>query len=355
VLSSPAGRRNGRSLSPGCDKIACRKRTRKDAGTKELEDLARAFSASRCLVTGGAGFIGSNLARVLLAAGCEVTVVDDFSTGKREHLPVADRLTVVAGDLCTLPELAELVARSDYVFHLAAQVGNVRSLAETERDAATNVLGSVRLLCACRNAGVRRIVYSSSSATFGEAQRLPIDEAHPQSPASFYALSKLTAERYACLAAELWGVPAVSLRYFNVFGLPMEDSEYTGVISIFFNRLWAGQPLVIYGDGDQFRDFIHVGDVVQANLLAALHGRPGGVYNIGTGVATTVRDLAEAMIEVTGRSAEIVHREPRAGEVSKSVADTSRARDELGYRPRFDLRRGLTEMWLSFADRGRGV
>lgn len=312
-----------------------------------MQDLAPEFLPSRCLVTGGAGFIGSNLTRALLAAGCDVTVVDDFSTGKREHLPVSDRLTVVAGDLGSLPELPVLVARSDYVFHLAAQVGNVRSLDETERDAATNVLGSVRLLRACRDTAVRRLVYSSSSATFGEARRLPIDEAHPQSPASFYALSKLTAERYACLAAGLWGVPAVSLRYFNVFGLPMEESEYTGVISIFFHRLLSGEPLVIYGDGGQLRDFVHVGDVVQANLLAALRGRPGGVYNIGAGAPTTIRQLAETMIEITGRAAEVVYREPRAGEVRESLADISLARSELGYQPRFDLRRGLAEMWRS--------
>ncbi|HYN23189.1 MAG TPA: NAD-dependent epimerase/dehydratase family protein [Thermoanaerobaculia bacterium] len=314
---------------------------------KELEDVVRAFPVSRCLVTGGAGFIGSNLTRSLLAAGCEVTVLDDLSTGKREHLPAAERLTVVEGDLCTMADLPVLVRRADYVFHLAAQVGNVRSLNETERDAATNVLGSVRLLCACREVGVRKLVYSSSSATFGEAERLPIDEAHSQSPASFYALSKLTAERYTRLAAELWGLPAVSLRYFNVFGLPMEDSEYTGVISIFFNRLRAGEPLIIYGDGEQVRDFVHVGDVVQANLLAALHGRPGGVYNIGTGVSTNVCQLAEAMIEIAGRSTEITHRDARAGEVRRSLADISLASGELGYRPLFDLRRGLVEMWRS--------
>jgi len=314
---------------------------------KELEDVVRAFPVSRCLVTGGAGFIGSNLTRSLLAAGCEVTVLDDLSTGKREHLPASERLTVVEGDLCTMADLPALVRRADYVFHLAAQVGNVRSLNETERDAETNVLGSVRLLCACREVGVRKLVYSSSSATFGEAERLPIDEAHSQSPASFYALSKLTAERYTRLAAELWGLPAVSLRYFNVFGLPMEDSEYTGVISIFFNRLRAGEPLIIYGDGEQVRDFVHVGDVVQANLLAALHGRPGGVYNIGTGVSTNVCQLAEAMIEITGRSTEITHRDARAGEVRRSLADISLASGELGYRPLFDLRRGLVEMWRS--------
>jgi UDP-glucose 4-epimerase len=322
--------------------------------TRDLEDVVRAFPASRCLVTGGAGFIGSNLTRALLAAGCEVTVVDDFSTGKREHLPASDRLTLVEGDLCTLPELPALVASAEHIFHMAAQVGNVLSLAKPERDAETNVLGSVRLLTACRNAAagggtLRKLVYSSSSATFGEAERLPIDEAHPQVPASFYALSKLTAERYAVLAAGLWGVPAVCLRYFNVFGLPMEDSEYTGVISIFWKRLFAGEPLIIYGDGGQVRDFVHVGDVVRANLLAALYGHPGGVYNIGTGVATDVRQLAAAMLEVSGRDVAIEYRDARAGEVRRSLADISLARRELGYEPRFDLRRGLAEMWRSLA------
>jgi UDP-glucose 4-epimerase len=307
----------------------------------------RSFPPSRCLVTGGAGFIGSNVTRVLIAAGCTVTVIDDFSTGRREHLPASDRLTVVVGDLCALPELAELVARADYVFHLAARVGNLRSLGEPEEDAATNILGTVRLLNVCRRAAVRRLVYSSSSATFGEARQLPMGETHPQSPASFYALSKATAEHYARLGADVWGVPAVSLRYFNVFGLPVEQSEYTGVISSFFTRLLNGAPLVIYGDGHQVRDFVHVTDVVQANLLAACHGCPGGVYNIGTGVPTSIRQLAEAMIEVTGRPAEIVNREPRRGEVRESLADISRARSELGYEPRVDVRRGLAEMWGS--------
>ncbi len=312
-----------------------------------MQDAAQAHPATRCLVTGGAGFIGSNLTRALLAAGNEVTVLDDFSTGRRDHLPESDRLQVVAGDLCSLPELRDVVASSEYVFHLAAQVGNVRSLTETERDAATNVLGTVRLLQACRDAPVARVVYSSSAATFGEARQLPIGEAHPQDPESFYALSKLTGERYALLAAALWGVPAVCLRYFNVFGLPMEDSEYTGVISIFFNRLLQGEPLVIYGDGRQVRDFVHVSDVVEANLLAASRGRPGGVFNIGTGVSTSIRQLAELMRDVTGRQVEILERAPRAGEVRESVADIALARAGLGYLPRCDLRRGLAEIWRS--------
>lgn len=307
------------------------------------------FAPARCLVTGGAGFIGSNLTRALLAAGCEVTVVDDLSTGKREHLPADPRLTLVAADLVSWRGLPRLLARTDYVFHLAAQVGNVLSLTRTERDARTNVLGTVRLLAACRGTGVKKLVYSSSSATFGEAQRLPIDEDHPQQPESFYALSKLTAERYAGLAAELWGAPAVSLRYFNVYGLPMEDSEYTGVISIFCGRLQRGEALIVYGDGGQVRDFVQVGDVVRANLLAALRGRPGAVYNIGTGVATSIAELARTMREVAGREVDVLTQPARAGEVRRSVADIGRARRELGYEPGIGLRQGLEEIWRSLS------
>src|SRR5687767_10751023 len=228
-------------------------------------ELAAGFLGRRCLVTGGAGFIGSNLTRALLGGGAQVTVVDNFATGRRENLPDHANLTLVKADVTTWPGLAAAAASSDHVFHLAAQVGNVKSITMTEEDAATNVLGSVRLLKSCRGTGVKRVVYSSSSAIFGEAERVPIGEDHPQRPASFYALSKMTGEKYALLAASLWEVPTVCLRYFNVYGTPMEDNEYTGVISIFANRLAAGEPLVIYGDGEQFRDFVSVRDVVQAN------------------------------------------------------------------------------------------
>ena len=314
-----------------------------------LDRVAREIASARCLVTGGAGFIGSNLARSLLATGARVTVFDNLSTGKRDHLPAADGLTVVEGDLATYPGLAELVSEVDYVFHLAARVGNVRSIEDPVGDAATNVLGSVRLLHACRGSGVRKIVYSGSSATFGEAQHLPIDERHPQNPVSPYALSKLTAERYMTIAAALWGTPAVTLRYFNVYGLPMERNEYTGVISIYFERLAAGRPLAIYGDGEQYRDFVFVQDVVQANIRAALRGAVGGIYNVGTGVETTIRRLAETMMEVTGRRPEIQTFPARAGEVQRSVADISLARAELGFAPVFSLRAGLETMWRELA------
>jgi UDP-glucose 4-epimerase len=310
-------------------------------------ELQHSFAAARCLVTGGAGFIGSNLSRTLLEFGAHVVVFDDFSTGRRDHLPEHPRLHVVENDLSQCPSLEDFTNRVDYVFHMAAQVGNVKSIEAPLRDAETNVLGTVRLLEACRRAPIKRFIYSSSSAIFGEADHLPINEDHPPNPLSFYAVSKLTAEKYVRLSAGLLSIPTVSLRYFNVYGTPMEDSEYTGVISIFMRRLEESRPLVIYGDGTQVRDFVHVDDVVQANLRAACHGGTGGVYNIGTGQSTSVRELAEMLIDLTSRPVPIHHAEFRAGEVRRSVADISRARAELGFSPVHGLREGLSRVLLS--------
>lgn len=310
-----------------------------------MEVVEGKWVGKRCLVTGGAGCIGSNLVRRLLAEGAIVTVVDNLATGRLEYLPIDDRLRVVTGDLGVISELPALVAEAEYIFHLAAQVGNVKSISQPESDAQTNIVASVRLFNACRAAGGRRIVYSSSSAIFGEAEELPISETHPQRPASFYALSKLTAEKYALLAASLWQLPVVCLRYFNVYGWPIERNEYTGVIAIFFDRLQHHQCLTIYGDGRQIRDFVYVEDIVQANLRAALYGKPGAVYNIGTGQPTTIEELAQMMRQVTGQAVDIVYRPGRAGEVRESLAAIELACRELGYTPQYDLQRGLTELW----------
>jgi UDP-glucose 4-epimerase len=309
-----------------------------------LGDLQLTFDGARCLVTGGAGFIGSNLTRELLRLGATVTVVDNFSTGRREHLPVADGLRTIEADIARYDQLKAVAESSDYVFHLAACVGNVKSIAAPGVDAEANILGTVRLIEACRGTRVRRIVYSSSSAIFGEAEIMPIGEEHPQRPASFYALSKMTGERYMRLAADLFGLPTVCLRYFNVYGLPMEDNEYTGVISIFLQRLERGSPLTIYGDGRQVRDFVHVSDVVQANLRAARAGRTGGVYNIGTGTGTSITSLAELLAELTSRPASITYADFRAGEVRNSTADITRARAELGFAPAHSTRSGLAAL-----------
>ena len=300
------------------------------------------LNAARCLVTGGAGFIGSNLVRALAAAGASVTVLDDLSTGSPDNIADCD-VKFVRGSVVDSPQLRELVRGSDYVFHLAAQVGNVKSIEQPVSDAQSNIIGTVRVLEAARDSAVKKIVYSSSSAIFGEAERLPIDELHPQRPASFYALSKQTGEKYALLASSLWKVPAVCLRYFNVYGYPSEESDYSGVISIFFRRLSEGQPLIIYGDGEQSRDFVYVLDVVDALMRAATTGTPGEVYNIGTGKASTINDLAAATMDVAGRTVAIEKRDARAGEVRHSVADVTKAQRELGFQARWDLRAGLRD------------
>jgi UDP-glucose 4-epimerase len=298
-----------------------------------------------CVVTGGAGFIGSNLARCLVAAGARVTVLDNLATGRAENLPRSAELTLVVDDICTTERLPALVADTDYVFHLAAQVGNIKSIECPETDAMTNVVGSVRLYKSCQGSRIKKLVYASSSAIFGEAEEMPIRECHPQKPASFYALSKLTAEKYALMAAELWGVPAVCLRFFNVYGLPMVQNEYSGVIPIFLGRLRDSHPFRIYGDGRQVRDFVHVQDVAQAVMLAAVQAPAGSTYNIGSGVPTTILSLAETLSRLAGVRPEVVYDDFRAGEVRQSLADISKARRELAYEPRYDLERGLTEIW----------
>jgi UDP-glucose 4-epimerase len=308
----------------------------------------RSFRGRTCLVTGGAGFIGSNLTRALSGAGAEVIVLDDFSVGRRAHLPQSGNIRIVEADLRTYPDLESLIRPCDFVFHLAAQVGNVKSIADAAGDASINVGGSVRLFQACRDAAkLAKIVYSSSSAIFGEAQVLPIREGHPTAPASFYALSKLTAERYALMARDLWGIPVVCLRYFNVYGLPMEHNEYTGVISIFMDRIADERPLTIYGDGSAVRDYVHVSDVVQANMRAAAAGRPGEVFNVGTGQPTSVLELANAVMRAAGRRVPIEHQGERPGEVRRSLADISVIRDVLGYAPSVVLDDGLRTMWTT--------
>lgn len=318
--------------------------------TVDEASLREAFKGRQCLVTGGAGFIGSNLVRFLLDSGARVAVIDNMVTGRPEHLPPDPRLTIVERDICTAG-VADSASDSDYVFHLAAQVGNVKSLDKTLEDAQTNILGTVRLLQAGRGGAPRKIVYSSSSAIFGEAESLPVGEAHPKRPASFYALSKQTGEQYSLLAHSLWGVPAVCLRYFNVYGLPAEDNEYTGVISIFMRALEGDGPLTIYGDGQQSRDFVYVKDVVQALARAAVSATPGEVFNIGTGKATSITGLAQALCRIAGKDPEILYRDSRAGEVLHSVADITKARRELGYEPRYDLDTGLREMWSASRER----
>ncbi|MBM4149259.1 MAG: NAD-dependent epimerase/dehydratase family protein, partial [Lentisphaerae bacterium] len=233
----------------------------------------------KALVTGGAGFIGSGVVRLLLENGASVRVLDNFSTGWRENLAGLD-VDLIDGDVRDRARIADWVDGVDTVFHLAACIGNVKSLGDPWVDSEINVLGTVNLLEAARKAGVKKLVYSSSAATFGELKTMPIAESHPQEPDSPYGVSKLAAEKHCLCFGRIYGMTVVCLRYFNVYGINQRFDAYGNVIPIFAQRLHSVEPLLIYGDGEQTRDFVNVRDVARANWLAATRARASGVYNI---------------------------------------------------------------------------
>ena len=302
---------------------------------------------SRCLVTGGAGFIGSHLVTVLSERGAQVTVLDDMSTGRPENLPKG--VTLIRGDVRDQRAVAQSVRGQHYVFHLAAQVGNVLSEEDPLANMEINVGGSIRVFEEARKARVKRIVYAASSAALGEAEYLPQNEEHPCHPFSPYGVSKLSAEQYGLSLHRVHGLPFVALRFFNVYGPRQGSTEYGNVIPIFLRRLQDGKPLRIFGDGRQTRDFTYVGDVVQAILRAVRYARAvGEVFHIGTGKATSVLTLAKTMQHILKLESFVVHRPPRAGEVRRSYADIRKARRVLGFRPRFSLEQGLRRTLESF-------
>ena len=298
------------------------------------------FGGKRCLVTGGAGFIGSHLVSELVNRKARVTVLDDLSTGRSRN--VSKRARLVTGDVRDRATVLRSVRRQDYLFHLAAQVGNVLSIKDPLSNMQINVGGSIQLFEAARRARVSRIIYASSSAALGEATMLPQDEMHPCKPLSPYGVSKLSAEQYGLSLHNVHGLPFVSLRFFNVYGPRQGKSEYGNVIPIFFDKLLRGNQLSIFGDGQQTRDFTYVDDVVQAILRAASSPRATGeVFHIGTGKATTIVALARTMQKVVGRDTGLVRKPPRSGEVRDSVADIRKAQSLLGYDPRYSLETGL--------------
>ncbi len=297
----------------------------------------------RALVTGGAGFIGSNLVRLLLAEGWHVRVLDDLSTGYEENLAGLG-VEFVEGDVRDAALVSGVVEGRTHVFHLAASIGNVKSLADPAEDSEVNVIGTVRLLEAARQAGVRCVVYSSSAAIFGELVTMPIAEEHPRDPDSPYGVSKLAAEKHVLCFAKLYGFTAVCLRYFNVYGVNQRYDAYGNVIPIFAQRLVGGQPLTIYGDGEQTRDFVNVADVAMANYLAATRVEESTVFNIGSGRSITVNHLADLVQSASGiAAADVVHVDPRPGEVRHCRADISKAQRVLGYAPDSDMEAGLQE------------
>lgn len=300
--------------------------------------------AARCLVTGGAGFIGSHIAEGLLNEGETVRVLDDFSTGKRENLAgCLDDVEILEGDLGDLDDCRRAVQGVEFVFHQGALPSVPVSVADPLRTNRTNVTGTLNLLTAARDAGVRRVVYAASSAVYGDDPVLPKTEGMMPRPLSPYAIQKYAGELYCRNFLELYGLETVSLRYFNVFG-PRQDpgSPYAAVIPRFISALAAGSPPVIHGDGEQTRDFIYVENVVRANLLAARAERArGAVINVAGGTGCSVSGLLSSLQRLMRTRIEPAYGPPAPGDVKHSVADISRLVSLLGYRPEVSFEEGL--------------
>ena len=295
------------------------------------------------LVTGGAGFIGSNLAEALIAQGMDVRVLDDLSSGYSVNLERIPEASFLEGSVTDAAAVDEAVRGCDVVFHLAASVGNKRSIDDPLFDATTNLLGTLNVLEAMREHEVGKIVYSSSAGIFGELKILPIAEDHPAEPDSPYGVSKLAAEKAVLAYAKLYAIQGVALRYFNVYGPHQRFDQYGNVIPIFVFQMLRGEPVTIFGDGEQTRDFLNVADVVQANVKAALVEGLSGAFNIASGARISINDLASRLAELVGGDVMIGHGDPRPGDVLHSLADVSAARENFGFEPEVDIADGLAE------------
>jgi UDP-glucose 4-epimerase len=310
------------------------------------------------LVTGGAGFIGSHLVRRLVQEGARVRVVDNLSTGKRDRLKTVEaNIELIVDDLAD-PLVSDRAARGvDYAFHQAAVPSVQRSVRDPAGTNRSNVTATLNVLESCRKNGVRRVVYAASSSAYGNTEVLPKHEEMAPNPLSPYALQKYVGERYCKLYSDLYGLDAVSLRYFNVFGPQQDpDSEYSAVIPKFATRLNRGQTLTVYGDGEQSRDFTFIDNVIEANLLAvkapSLHG---AVINVGCGSRLTLNELIRSLEKILGTRAAVEYQPPRPGDVRHSLADINCARSLLGYEPVVTAQEGLRRTVEFFASRQLGV
>jgi len=309
------------------------------------------FKYKKALVTGGAGFIGSHLVDALLSAGCNVTVLDNLSSGNISNLdPVRDRIEFIQGDIREKADLDRAVKGCDLVFHEAAVVSVVETVREPIQSAMVNDIGALNLLESARENGIRRVIFASSAAVYGDDSDVPNREEMIPRPKSPYAVQKLANELYARTYNDLWGLETVCLRYFNVFG-PRQDpsSPYSGVISIFMDRSVSNICPVIYGDGDQYRDFVYVKDVVRANMLAAVSSNAaGGKFNIGTGRHISINDLWGMVSELSGYEGVPEYAQARPGDIVESVSSIRHAEKVLDYHPAFSFEKGLEETYAWF-------
>ncbi|MGB6200929.1 MAG: SDR family oxidoreductase [Candidatus Acidiferrales bacterium] len=309
----------------------------------------------RCVVTGGTGFIGSHTVRELIRRGHSVAVLDDFSSGHEENLRnIEGPIEVRRGSIADLDAVREACRGANWVIHLAGQVSVPRSVKDPIETNQINVGGALNVLVAARDAGAKRVILASSCSVYGESPELPKSESMSPAPISPHGVSKWTSELYGQVFTRTYGLETVSLRYFNVFG-PRQDpaSPYSGVLSLFCTALRDGMPAIVYGDGEQTRDFTYIENVVQATMLACESPHaPGLVFNVGTGNRYTLNHTLRLLEKVSGRPARAQHAPPRAGDVRDSQADIALARRKLGYEPSVDLEEGLRRTWEWFVGQG---
>ena len=305
----------------------------------------------KVLVTGGAGFIGSHLVRLLQAKGEGVAVVDNFSTGLRENLP--DGTEIHECDV-TSPELAQVfeAVRPDAVVHLAGQTTVHVSMDDPELDGTQNVVGSIHVLEQARHFGGKRVIFASTAASYGDVaeDHLPIDEFEPLAPLSFYGLSKGTVEHYLDLYHRAYGLDYVVLRFANVYGERQGDGGEGGVISIFTKRVAKGQPITIYGDGEQTRDFVYAGDIARGIYAALRTEHANRAYNLSTQTETSLNELVAVLGKVAGKTLTPAYAAPRPGDIYKSLLANGRARRSLGWEPQTSLEEGLQRTYEHFCE-----
>jgi UDP-glucose 4-epimerase len=298
----------------------------------------------RYLITGGAGFIGSHIANTLLQNGKQVRILDNFSSGKRENLQGLD-VEIIEGDLRNDEDVNKAVKNIDIIFHEAAFVSVPESMEKPQECLDVNVSGTSQLFEAARRSGVKRVVFASSAAVYGDSEAYPLSENTPLKQLSPYAVSKRIDEMYAELFTNQFGLEVVALRYFNVYGPRQRpDSMYAAAVPIFIRRILDNKPITIFGDGGQTRDLVNVKDVVQANLLASEHPKaPGQIFNVCTGVETKLLDLLDILYKIFPNAPKHIHAEPRAGDIYRSIGTPKKIMDSLGFKPQVSLADGLAE------------